>query len=253
MKEDHEILDIQKEMSNPKVSALRKYQNLMVGKTGWGALLKYEFMQTFISGIPGALGLVLRQRLYPFLLGRMGRRAAIGARVTFRHPHKIFLGDDVVIDDNVLLDAKGDTNQGITLGNGVFLGRNSIVHCKNGDILIGDKANIGFNCDITSSGHVEIGEKVLIAAYSYIIGGGHDFSRADISVMDQKREAKGIRIGAEAWLGAGVSVLDGVTVGAGAIIGTGAVVNDDLPPNSIAVGIPARVIRQRGAEPRQEP
>ena len=247
MTEKHEILDIQEKMLDVKTSALQKYQNLVIGKTGFGALVRHELIHTFISGIPGALGLVLRKFLYPFLLGRMGRNVAIGSHVTFRHPHKVFLGDNVVIDDNCLIDAKGDSNKGITIGSGVFIGRNSILHCKNGDMVIGDNANIGFNCDIASSNIVEIGEKVLIAAYAYIVGGGHDYSKTDVPIMDQKRVAKGIRIGSHCWVGAGVTVLDGVAIGDGTIIGTGAVVNEDLPANTIAVGMPARVIRQRDA------
>jgi acetyltransferase-like isoleucine patch superfamily enzyme len=245
MTEQREILDIQEKMSDAKTSAIQKYQNLVIGQPGFLALARHEFIHTFISGIPGALGLVLRRMLYPFLLGRMGKNVAIGSHVTFRHPHKVFIGDNVVIDDNCLIDAKGDSNKGIVIGSGVFIGRNSILHCKNGDIVIGDNANIGFNCDIASSNMVEIGEKVLIAAYAYIVGGGHDFSKTDVPIMDQKRVAKGIRINAHSWIGAGVTVLDGVTVGEGAIVGTGAVVNNDLPANTISVGMPAKVIRQR--------
>ena len=157
----------------------------------------------------------------------------------------IMIGDNVVIDDNCLLDAKGDSNAGITIGSGVFVGRNTIMHCKNGDIVIGDDVNIGFNCDIASSNRVEIGRKVLIAAYSYIVGGGHDFTRTDASVMDQKRTAQGITIGPEAWIGAGVIVQDGCSIGEGTIVGSGAVVNGDLPAKVVAVGLPARVLRSR--------
>ena len=51
-----------------------------------------------------------------------------------RHPHKIRIGDNVVIDDNCLIDAKGESNAGIRIGSGVFIGRNTILSCKNGDI-----------------------------------------------------------------------------------------------------------------------
>ena len=197
------------------------------------------------STTPGALGLALRKVLYPLLLGKCGRNVVFGANLVLRHPKKIIIGDNVVIDDNCLLDAKGDSNAGILIGSGVFLGRNTILHCKNGDILIGDDVNIGFNCDIASSNRVEIGRKVLIAAYSYIVGGGHDFSRSDASVMDQKRIAQGISIGAEAWIGAGVIVQDGCSIGEGTIVGAGAVVNGDLPAKVIAVGLPARVLKNR--------
>ena len=61
-----------------------------------------------------------------------------------------------MIDDNCLLDAKGDTNRGITIGSRVFVGRNTILSCKNGDIIIEDKANLGFNCEIFSASRVRV-------------------------------------------------------------------------------------------------
>ena len=62
--------------------------------------------------VPGALGLALRKTLYPLLLGACGRGVVFGQNVVLRHPHKIRIGDNVVIDDNCLLDAKGDAQPG---------------------------------------------------------------------------------------------------------------------------------------------
>ena len=245
MSAPREILDIQQQLVRSDVSPLRKYQALVVGRPGWGALIRYEFVVMLCASLPGALGLVLRRKLYPLLLGKVGRNVVFGQNVTLRHPHKIDIGDNVVIDDNCLLDAKGDNNRGIVIGSSVFIGRNSILHCKNGDITIGDNTNIGFNCDIASSNRIEIGASVLIAAYSYIVGGGHGFNSTDDAIIDQGRIAKGIFIRNGAWIGAGVIVQDGVTVGEDTIVGAGAVVADDLPAKSVAVGLPARVIRTR--------
>lgn len=226
-------------------SAFKKYQALVIGSRSLWILAKYEVVITLVSAIPGALGLALRRWLYPWLLGRVGKNVVFGANTVLRHPHKIFIGDDVVIDDNCLLDAKGETNTGITIGSAVFIGRNTILHCKNGDIVLHDKVNIGFNCDIASSNHIELGERVLVAAYSYIVDGGHGYSHGDIPVADQKWVSKGIKIGANAWIGAHVTVLDGVTIGEGTIVGAGGVVNSDLPANSLAAGMPAKVLRRR--------
>ena len=246
MTENRQILDIQKNLFDEKKSAFRKYQDLVIGLPGFWDLLKYEFICTFFSAIPGALGLVLRRLTYPVLLGGCGRNVVFGANIVLRHPHKIFIGDNVVIDDNCLVDAKGESNKGITIGSGVFIGRNSILHCKNGDIIVHDNVNIGFNCDIASSNRIEIGEKVLVAAYAYIVGGGHGYA-SDVPVTEQKRVAVGIKIDSNAWIGAGVTVLDGVTVGEGTVVGAGAVVTGNLPANSLAAGTPAKVIRQREA------
>jgi acetyltransferase-like isoleucine patch superfamily enzyme len=242
---NRESVEIQKELFAKNKSALAKYRDLVVGRPGLGALLTYELV-TSIAYLPGALGLFLRSRLYPFLLGACGRGVVFGTGVVLRHPHKIRLGDNVVIDDHCVLDAKGSSNAGIVIGSGVFIGRNTILSCKNGDIVLGDQANIGFNCEIFSGARVEVGPRVMLAAYTYIIGGGHAYDRIDVSPLEQARTAVGVTVGAGAWLGAGVKVLDGTRIGAGAIVGAGAVVTKDIPDNAIAAGVPAAVLRSRG-------
>ena len=165
--------------------------------------------------------------------------------MALRHPHKIHIGRDVVVDDNCLLDAKGASNRGIRIGDGVFVGRNTILSCKDGDIEISDRANIGFNCEIFSASRVVIGASVLVAAYGYIIGGDHDLSDASKAVLDERRTSAGVTIGECAWLGAGAKILDGVTVGSHAVVGAGAVVREDVPAYAVAVGVPARVVSTR--------
>jgi acetyltransferase-like isoleucine patch superfamily enzyme len=230
-------------------SARAKYARLIVGRPGWSALIKYEIVQLLSQWVPGALGLALRKRLYRSLLGACGRNVVFGQNVVLRHPHKIRLADNIVVDDNCLLDAKGDSNAGITIGSGVFIGRNSILSCKNGDITLGDGANIGFNCEVFSAARVEIGRDTLLAAYCYVIGGDHDWRDASVPVLEQGRRAAGVRIGAGAWIGAGAKVLDGVVIGDGAIVGAGAVVREDIPERAVAVGVPARVVGRRDGEP----
>jgi acetyltransferase-like isoleucine patch superfamily enzyme len=237
----------QEQLFAPGTSSREKYAALVVGRPELGALLKYEFVVMLAQSSPGALGLALRKTLYPWLLGSCGRNVIFGQHVVLRHPHKIHIGDNVVIDDNCLLDAKGETNRGIRVGSGVFVGRNTILSCKNGDIEIADGANIGFNCELFSASRVTVGKDVLIAAYSYIIGGDHDFSDPSAAVLAQSRRSAGVAIGDGAWLGAGAKILDGVTIGAHAVIGAGAVVRDNVDPYAVAVGIPARVISSRVA------
>src|SRR4051812_24396892 len=144
-------------------SAREKYAALVVGRPGWGALLKYELVQQASQNVAGALGLALRKIMFPWLLGACGRNVVFGQNVVLRHPHKIRIGDNVVIDDNCLLDAKGRANAGIRIGAGVFVGRNSILSCKDGDIELEDGANIGFNCEIFSASRVSIGRDTLMA------------------------------------------------------------------------------------------
>jgi acetyltransferase-like isoleucine patch superfamily enzyme len=227
-----------------------KYAALIVGRPGLGPLLTYELVVFLSQAVPGALGLVLRKLCYPWILGHCGKNVVFGQNVVLRHPHKIHISDDVVIDDNCLLDAKGTDNQGIRIGSRVFVGRNTILSCKNGDIDIGNGANIGFNCELFSASRVAVGADTLIAAYAYLVGGDHTVEDASRPVVEQGRQSKGITVGAGAWIGAGATVLDGVRLGDRSIVGAGAVVREDVPDGVTAVGVPARLLPQDTSGPR---
>ena len=242
---DPAIAKVQEQLFDASRSSRQKYVALVVGQPGLAALLKYELIVTGTQSCPGALGLALRKVFYPVLLGSCGRNVVFGQNVVIRHPHKIHIGSNVVIDDNCLLDAKGESNLGIRIGDGVFIGRNTILSCKNGDIELAAGANIGFNCELFSASRVTVGASALLAAYTYLIGGDHDFSDPSRSVLEQTRKSAGITIGAGAWTGAGAKILDGVTIGAHAVVGAGAVVRDDVPAYAVVVGIPARVVSTR--------
>jgi len=241
-------------MTGEGTSKSRKYMALVIGKIGWGALIKYELIVLLCSWLPGALGLMLRGKLYPFLLGGVGRGVVFGSNVVLRHPHKIFIGDNVVIDDNCMLDAKGSDNEGIHIGSRVFLGRNSILSCKDGDIRLEDDVNIGFNAEIFSASSVVVGASTMIAAYCYLVGGGnYDIENHQVPFAEQSGFSKGgIEVGGNSWIAAGVTVVDGVRIGAGCVVGAGAVVIDELPPLSVAGGIPAKVLRSRAPESPDE-
>lgn len=242
---DPRITVIQRELFNERRSSADKYRELVIGQPGWWPLIRFELVMLLASTVPGALGLLLRSKLYPLVLGRVGRNVVFGQHVTLRHPHKVQIGDNVVIDDQCCLDAKGTDNRGIAIGNGVFVGRNTILSCKNGDIVIGDYANIGFNCEIFSASRVTVGKSILMAAYTYLVGGDHLYDRIDIPVLEQGRTARGIEVGDGVWLGTHVVVTDGSTIGRDAIIGAGAVVVGAVPDYAIATGIPAKVQRDR--------
>lgn len=242
---DPRITVIQQELFDEKKSKMQRYSDLVVGRPGLWPLIKYEAIVTLTSWVPGALGLLLRSKLYPLLLAKCGRGVTFGQNVVLRHPHKIEIADNVVVDDQCCLDAKGTDNRGIRLGTGVFIGRNTILSCKNGDIEVDDFANIGFNAEIFSASRVRVGKRVLIAAYTYLVGGDHLFDRVDVAVLDQGRTARGIEVDDNVWLGTHVVVTDGSRVGRDCIIGAGAVVVGEIPEFRIAAGIPARVMRDR--------
>lgn len=239
-----ETIEIQKEFSK-RGGKLAKYQELILGEMSLFRLLKYEFIVGLAGRAPGALGLLLRSRLFPKLLGRCGRNVTFGAGITLRHPRKISIGDNVVVDDGCVLDAKGADNKGIAIGSGVFLGRNTILNCKNGDITLEDNVNVGSNVTVFSASEVRVDADNLIAAYCYLVGGTHCFDDPSVPVLHQGRSSAGIRIGPGGWLGAHVTVFDGVRIGRHAVIGAGSVVNNDVPDYAIAAGVPAKVLKRR--------
>ncbi len=248
-KEHSEIphTELRSRIINPSVSPLKKYQAFVTGTPSILFLLQYEIITGLLGLLPGVVGLVGRKVAYPFLLKKMGKNVVFGRNVTIRHPKKIVIGDNVIIDDNCVLDAKGENNRGITIGDNVFISRNSILSCKEGDITLGTNTNIGTNCLIHSETTLTIGSHVLLAAYCYAVAGGtHDFSQTDKPIISQPSISKGgVRIEDDVWLGAGVTVLDGVAIENGTIVGAGAVVSKSLPAYSIAQGIPAKVVKKR--------
>lgn len=117
----------------------------------------------------------------------------------------------------------------------------------NPEIVIGDNVNLESDCHISAINSIIIEDNVLIASFVYISDHSHgQISSEEIDTPPLQRplcSKGGIRICKNAWLGERVIVLPGVTIGEGAIIGAGSVVTHDIPPFTVAVGSPARVIK----------
>jgi len=243
-----EKASVQKALLDKKKSAVIKYIDIFIGKKSVYQIIKYECIVLFFSRIPGALGLFLRKILYPMIFKKVGRGVVFGHHITIRHPHKISIGDNTFIDDYVVLDAKGEENQGIIIGQNAFIGRNTVLSCKEGSIYLRDYANISANCLLLSETVIDIGKYAFLAGHCYLVAGGnHSFQSKDIPIMLQPSLQKGgITIGEDCWLGASVTVLDGVCLGKGCVIGAGAVVTKSFPGYSVAVGCPAKKIKERG-------
>jgi acetyltransferase-like isoleucine patch superfamily enzyme len=232
-------------MEDPTRSSFRKYRELQYGPLPGLKAIYAELVFCLFGGLAGAAGLALRKVLYKPLLGAMGRGVVIGRNVTLRHPSKIRLGAGVVVDDGAVLDAKGEGNRGIEIGPRAFVGRNTIVYCKGGNITLGPRVNLAANCQVFSSNELTMGEGTVVGAFSYFLSGGEYDMASGVPFADQAgMETKGpLTIGANCWIGARVTILDGASVGEHSVIGAGAVVNKPIPANSLAVGVPARVIR----------
>ena len=234
---------LSQQLSGESTSALKKYQQKVLGNSSALSLISYELLTMAFSNLSGALGYLMRKKFYPKLFKQVGSGAIFGKGLVLRHPGKISMGDRTAIDDYTLLDGSGG---GISLGSDVIVSRSCVIQSKTAPVEIGSKADIGCNVVITASGSVSIGRSVLIAANCYIGGGRYVTERTDIPMMEQGLYTQGpVVIEDDVWLGAGATVLDGVRIGKGCVVGAGAVVTKDLPDYAIAVGTPAKVIKTR--------
>lgn len=238
---------VQFELQDEQRSSFQKYKHLTVGEKSLFFLILYETVTSLFGNFPGAVGHFLRRKSYKFLVRRTGKGVIWGRNVTLRHPHKIEIEDGVAINDFAVLDAYGGQRSGIKVGEGTLISRNAILNAKGGFIEIGKRASLGMMSIIFSRDcKVRVGNDVLVAAYCYLMGGGsHSMERTDIPVSYQGAECKGIDIGDNVWLGAGVKVLDGCKIGRDSVIGTNSFVSSDIPEFAVAAGSPAQIVKMR--------
>jgi acetyltransferase-like isoleucine patch superfamily enzyme len=134
----------------------------------------------------------------------------------------------------------------VTVGDDSRFGKGCyLLATRSGFVRIG--RNVGMNdfCYITSNYGVTIEDDVRIAEFVSIRDYDHEFKWADRPIHQQGFRGAPIRIGEGSWIGRGVMVTSGVTIGKGCVVGANAVVTKDLPDWSVAVGVPAKVIRSR--------
>ena len=112
-------------------------------------------------------------------------------------------------------------------------------------LIIGDNVAINNNVWINAAGGISIGNYVIIGPNTVIHSANHKFDDIDIPIQKQGHYFKHTVIEDDVWLEAAVVVTPGARIGRGSVIGAGAVVVGDIPPYSIAVGVPARVMKSR--------
>lgn len=216
--------------------------------TSVAAYLLEQILFFGLAWMPSLVGVGLRALAYKLILKSKGL-PAIENNVRIAQARNVTLGDNVYLDHGVYLHA---CPQGIHIGDNVFVMHQTELHVYNfrglpqSGIWIGDNSFIGEFTIVRGQGGVHIGDSVLIAPGVKILAVNHLFGDVTLPVMAQGIEAKGIVIEDGAWIGGGAVVLDGVRIGQGAVVGAGAVVTRDVPPFSVAVGSPARVVKRYG-------
>jgi acetyltransferase-like isoleucine patch superfamily enzyme len=153
-----------------------------------------------------------------YYFSTLKKRVFFGKGAIIRGNVKI--GDFVLIDTNV--EVRNHTNELSTIGNHSSFNRNTVLR---GKYKIGNYVAVGPNCSI--------------------MGFNHRFDNTTELISKQGRTVKGIIIEDNVWIGANSVILDGVTIGEGCVIGGGSVITKSIPPFSIAVGNPCKVIKNR--------
>lgn len=120
-----------------------------------------------------------------------------------------------------------------------------ILDCWGGSIAIRENVFLGPYTVIYGHGGVMIGKDTLISMHCRILSSNHTIPDKNCRIRSKPDILLPVTIGEDVWLGAGATVLGGVTVGDGCVVGAGAVVTKDLPPYSVAVGVPAKVVKTR--------
>ena len=181
----------------------------------------------------------LLHALLSLRLARLGNSPDIDATVRFDCPSNIHVGDAVRIAHCSVLRGNGDN--GITLGNGVFIQDFCLLNTNGSHIRLGDRSWLGAGSQVYGNGGVTIGSDVLIAGQVMINTVSHNHDDTSIPINNQGINVAPVSIADNVWIGAGARILQGVTIGEGAIIGADSLVNRDIPAGAIAYGSPARI------------
>ncbi len=217
----------------------------------WPRYLAEQSIQSIVGWVPSILGIGLRAVLYRAIL-RMEGVAAIEDGVRIRFASNVSLGRGAYLDHGVYLHA---CPGGIRIGTESMVMKNAILHVYNfrnlphAGISIGARSLIGEACILRGQGGIHIGDDVYFGTLVQVLAVNHVFADTSRPVSHQGITAQGIEVADGAWIGSGAILLDSVRVGRNAVVGAGAMVNSDVPDYAVAVGNPARVVRDLREEP----
>lgn len=180
---------------------------------------------------------------------KRGHNVFVGKKVSLKCRSKMSFGKNITIQDRVYIDAL--SKNGLFLGDGSSIGAGTIIRCSGNMKEIGNGFQLGIcssladNCFVGATGGVKIGDNVIGGQNIRFHSSNHIFEDRNRLIRKQGISAKGIVVGSNCWIGAGVVFCDGVTIGDGCVIGANSVITKSFPANSVIAGVPARIIRER--------
>jgi acetyltransferase-like isoleucine patch superfamily enzyme len=229
------------------ISRLKKSEHAVDASIPASALLSVSLrrLSWFLRGLLKLL----------FLQRRIGI-VFMGPGVNLRNAGMIRFGRGVTIERGVTID--GLSTEGVEIGDDVTIGpycviRASLLSHLGKGFRLGKHSALDAFSFVGASGGVWVGDRVIMGQHISFHAESHNFELLDHPIRDQGVTNKGIVIDDDCWVGSNVTFLDGVHVGTGCVIGAGAVVTKDIPPYSVAAGVPARVIDTRRQPENRSP
>ena len=131
------------------------------------------------------------------------------------------------------------------IGRWVHIGDKNTIRCHEGSLRFGDKVVLGRDNVINTYIDIELGDSVLMADWVYVCDFDHRMDDINLPIKDQGILKGPVRIGPDTWIATKVTILRNTTIGRGCVLGSHAVVKGDIPDYSIAVGAPAKVVKNR--------
>ena len=205
-----------------------------------------QSLQALFGWVPTVVGIGLRAIVYRLML-RMDGSAAIESGVRLRFASCIRLGRRAYLDQGVYIHA---CPGGVEIGPGTLVMHGAVLHVYNfrglphAGIRIGRDSLVSEYTVIRGQGGVSIGDRVYTSPFVQIVAVNHVFDDPSRPFVEQGITAEGIVIEDDVWIGSGAIICDGVRIGKGAVVSAGAVVTRDVPPHTVAAGVPARVMRE---------
>lgn len=209
---------------------------------------RVAIVAALVGSIPLSIGTKLRQLLYRRFFAHMDSNVTIECGVEFVLPQVMQLGNNVSIGRYSRLNCWQPGSK-LTIHRGSKFGQGVQIQPLGGTIEIGENVAFDSYICLAGPGDIYIGNNCLIASHCGMYANNHVFDDPHRLISQQPLTCQGIVIEDDCWIGTGVKVLDGVTIGQGSVVGAGAVVTKDIPPYSVAVGVPAKVISKRGGVP----
>ena len=205
-----------------------------------------SFYKTVIFHDTSDYAATVRLAYYSKTLKHLGKNVKIGAGVKIVNPQFVSLGDNVTFSDDVTLIARGEG--GITIKDSAYLCERVYLDTEDEDdgyIVVGERVYLGTGTTMFGHKGLEIGDDTLIAQNVTLTPYSHIFDDPTRNIFGQGGHSRKVTIGRDCYIGMRVAILYSGDIGEGSIVGAGSVVVKPIPPYSLAVGCPAKVIKKR--------